>query len=188
MTLVHFPLEKVVVASLHVSVTQSLLYSRPGGHETSDEVACPAPDPQNQQDWQSWASKRKANLMPRETDPQQCTPYLLSLGRSESSDLLILVIRAVLLQEVCVTRQEHSPARCAGPSSPTTSIRDAFRHQDQPFRISTCSRVIKHDGDSSDKMSIQSFKNPFALPLAERVYPDKCVRYIWVQSENEVSI
>lgn len=47
MTIVHFPLEKGIVVSLHVSVTQSLLYSRPGGHETSDEVvtACPVPDP-----------------------------------------------------------------------------------------------------------------------------------------------
>ena len=47
MTIVHFPLEKGTVVSLHVSVTQFHLYSRPGGHETSDEVAtaCPAPDP-----------------------------------------------------------------------------------------------------------------------------------------------
>ena len=76
------------------------------------------------------------------------------LGRSESSDLLILVISAVLLQEMRVMVREHRLARRAGRSSPATCIRDIFRHQSQPFRTGSCSRVIKHNGDSLDSGSL----------------------------------
>lgn len=51
--------------------------------------------------------------------------------------------------------REHSPTSCAGQSSPATCIRDIFRHQNQPFRTGTCSRVIKHHGDSLGMMSVR---------------------------------
>lgn len=52
MTIVHVPLEKALVVSLHDSVLETHLPSGLWGHEASNEVAtaCPVPDPQNQQD------------------------------------------------------------------------------------------------------------------------------------------
>lgn len=50
MTVIHLPLEKGIMISLPRSVTQTHL--DPGGPEALDEVAaaCPAPDPESQQD------------------------------------------------------------------------------------------------------------------------------------------
>ena len=77
------------------------------------------------------------------------------LSRSESSDRLIPVIPAVLLQEMHVMGREHRmSSQVCWPVSHATCIRDIFRHQNQPFRTGSCSRVIKHDGGSLDMMSV----------------------------------
>lgn len=68
---------------------------------------------------------------------------------------------------------------------PATCASEVFRCQDHPFRIATASRVIKHDGDSLDKICIQTFKKSFALPLAETIYlGELCVANTGVEREG----
>lgn len=68
----------------------------------------------------------RAKLIPR--DRSSVMHYSTScLGWSESSDLLILVIPAILLQKVRILGREPSPASWAAQSPPPTCLRDIFR-------------------------------------------------------------